>query len=34
MWFPLFINLDNKKVLVIVGGNVAAKNIVVTENVM
>lgn len=45
MWFPLFINLENKKVLVIGGGKVAAKKIekileygaditVVTENVM
>ena len=45
MWFPLFINLENKKILVIGGGKVAAKKIekileygaditVVTENVM
>ena len=45
MWFPLFINLENKKVLVIGGGKVAAKKIekileygaditVVTENVV
>ena len=45
MWFPWFINLENKKVLVIGGGKVAAKKIekileygaditVVTENVM
>ena len=45
MWFPLFVNLENKKVLVIGGGKVAAKKIekileygaditVVTENVM
>lgn len=45
MWFPLFINLENKKVIVIGGGKVAAKKIekileygaditVVTENVM
>lgn len=45
MWFPLFINLENKKVLVIGGGKVVAKKIekileygaditVVTENVM
>ena len=45
MWFPLFINLENKKVLVIGGGKVATKKIekileygaditVVTENVM
>ena len=45
MWFPLFINLENKKVLVIGGGKVAAKKsekileygadiTVVTENVM
>ena len=27
MWFPLFINLENKKVLVIGGGKVAAKKI-------
>ena len=25
MWFPLFINLENKKVLVIGGGKVALK---------
>ena len=45
MWFPLFINLENKKVLVIGGGKVATKKIekileyganitVVTENVV
>ena len=45
MWFPLFINLENKKILVIGGGKVAAKKIekileyganitVVTENVV
>ena len=45
MWFPLFINLENKKILVIGGGKVAVKKIekileygaditVVTENVM
>ena len=45
MWFPLFINLENKKVLVIGGGKVAAKKIekileygaditVVTKNVV
>ena len=45
MWFPLFINLENKKVRVIGGGKVAAKKIekileygaditVVTENVV
>ena len=45
MWFPLFINLENKKVLVIGGGKVAAKKsekileygadiTVVTENVV
>ena len=45
MWFPLFVNLENKKVLVIGGGKVAAKKIekileygaditVVTENVV
>lgn len=45
MWFPLFINLENRKVLVIGGGKVAAKKIekileygaditVVTENVV
>ena len=45
MWFPLFINLENKKVLVIGGGKIAAKKIgkileygaditVVTENVV
>ena len=45
MWFPLFINLENKKILVIGGGKVATKKIekileygaditVVTENVM
>ena len=45
MWFPLFINLENKKVLVIGGGKVALKKIkkvleygadvtVVTENVV
>lgn len=45
MWFPLFINLENKKILVIGGGRVAAKKIekileygaditVVTENVV
>lgn len=45
MWFPLFINLENKKVLVIGGGKVAAKKIekileygaditVVTENLV
>ena len=45
MWFPLFINLENKKVLVIGGGKRAAKKIekileygadiiVVTENVV
>lgn len=27
MWFPLFINLENKKVLVIGGGKIAAKKI-------
>ena len=27
MWFPLFINLENKKVLVIGGGKVALKKI-------
>ncbi len=27
MWFPLFINLENKKVLVIGGGKVASKKI-------
>lgn len=45
MWFPLFVNLENKKVLVIGGGKVATKKIekileygaditVVTENVV
>ncbi|EEX74137.1 siroheme synthase domain protein [Leptotrichia hofstadii F0254] len=45
MWFPLFINLENKKILVIGGGKVATKKIekileygaditVVTENVV
>lgn len=45
MWFPLFINLENKRVLVIGGGKIAAKKIgkileygaditVVTENVV
>ena len=45
MWFPLFINFENKKVLVIGGGKIAAKKIgkileyganvtVVTENVV
>ena len=45
MWFPLFINLENKKVLVIGGGKIATKKIekileygaditVVTENVV
>ena len=45
MWFPLFINLENKKILVIGGGKVAAKKIekileygaditVVTKNVV
>ena len=45
MWFPLFINLENKKILVIGGGKVAAKKsekileygadiTVVTENVV
>ena len=44
MWFPLFINLEDKKVLVIGGGNVAVKKIekilesganitVITENI-
>ena len=27
MWFPLFINLENKKILVIGGGKIAAKKI-------
>ena len=27
MWFPLFINLENKKILVIGGGKVASKKI-------
>ena len=27
MWFPLFINLENKKVLVIGGGKVSLKKI-------
>ena len=27
MWFPLFVNLENKKVLVIGGGKIAYKKI-------